>query len=115
LRLDTAKFRIAKSASDLEIETERLSSQLADLQAKLQELEIQGVDGGDSAKRLQIQDEILLKLACYKSFGFEVERKANGEGDFDRVIVRGSGGVQIVSLDGKFSKFFYANHFWKTL
>ncbi|KFY59591.1 hypothetical protein V496_05626, partial [Pseudogymnoascus sp. VKM F-4515 (FW-2607)] len=60
--LDTQKFRTAKSFSTLEIETDHLSTQLADLKAQLQELELQGVDGGEEAKRSEVEDEVLLKL-----------------------------------------------------
>lgn len=46
LRMDTEKFRIAKSASDAEIEGERLGSELAGLRAQLDVLEREGVEGG---------------------------------------------------------------------
>ena len=44
--LDTRKFRTAKAASDAETDAERLALQAADLSARLQELELQGADGG---------------------------------------------------------------------
>ncbi|TAQ91036.1 hypothetical protein B7494_g648 [Chlorociboria aeruginascens] len=113
--LDTQKFRIAKSASDLEIESERLSSQLADLQARLQELELQGIDGGDNARRGTVDDEISLKLKVYRSLGVEIERDENGE--YSKAVIRsGKKGIcNTVNLDNKFSKFFYANYFWQTM
>lgn len=45
-RLDTLKFRTAKAASDAENDAQRLALQAADLAARLQELELQGVEGG---------------------------------------------------------------------
>ncbi len=51
-----------------------MSSQLADLQARLQELELQGVDGGDNARRGLVDDEISLKLRVYRSLGVDVDR-----------------------------------------
>jgi len=45
LRLDTEKFKIAKQASDLEIEGERLQSELSRLGNVLAELEVEGVEG----------------------------------------------------------------------
>jgi len=113
--LDTQKFRIAKSASDLEIESERLSSQLADLQARLQELELQGVEGGDNARRGLVDDEISLKLKVYRGLGIEIERDEDGE--YSKAIVRNEkkGDVHVVNMDSKFSRFFYANYFWQTL
>jgi len=112
--LDTQKFRIAKTASDLEIESERLSSQLADLQARLQELELQGVDGGDSVRRGLVQDEISLKLKVYRGLGIDLERE---NGEYNKVIIRNGrkGDVHIVNMDNKFSQFFYANYFWEML
>ena len=46
LRLDTEKFKIAKQASDLEIEGERLQSDLQRLSGVQGELEEEGVEGG---------------------------------------------------------------------
>lgn len=112
--LDTQKFRIAKTANDLEIESERLSSKLADLQARLQELELQGVDGGDNAKRGLVDDEISLKLKVYRGMGIEIERE---NGEYTKAVIRNGkkGDVHVVNMDSKFSKFFYANYFWQTL
>jgi len=47
LRLDTEKFRVAKQASDLEIEGERLGAELARLGGVLSELEETGVEGAE--------------------------------------------------------------------
>lgn len=46
LRLDTEKFKIAKQASDLEIEGERLAAELGRLGNVAGELEEEGVEGG---------------------------------------------------------------------
>ncbi|CZR62273.1 probable SPC24 Outer kinetochore protein-part of Ndc80p complex [Phialocephala subalpina] len=113
--LDTQKFRIAKTANDLEIESERLSSQLADLQARLQELELQGVDGGDNARRGLVDDEITLKLKIYRGLGIDIEKDKSGE--YSKAIIHNEkkGDVNVVSLDNKFSRYFYANYFWQQL
>ncbi|KAH6673563.1 Spc24 subunit of Ndc80-domain-containing protein [Halenospora varia] len=103
--LDTQKFRIAKSASDLEIESERLSSHLSDLQARLQELEVQGNEGGEFRGRGLGDDEVALRLKVYRGLGMDVEKDGDGNGR--------EGDVRIVNLDGRQSRFFYANHFWK--
>ncbi|TVY46503.1 putative kinetochore protein [Lachnellula occidentalis] len=114
--LDTQKFRIAKTANDLEIDSERLSSQLADLQSRLQELEQQGVEGGDNVRRGLVDDEIGLKLKVYRGLGIDIERDNEG-GEYNKAIVRNGklGDVHIVNMDGKFSRFFCANYFWTTL
>ncbi len=60
LSLDTQKFRIAKTASDLEIEGERLEQELEGLKGKLQELEMQGVEGGEGERgKRELEDETL--------------------------------------------------------
>lgn len=51
LRLDTEKFKIAKQASDLEIEGERLASDLGRLGGVSAELEEEGVEGGERGER----------------------------------------------------------------
>ncbi|KAI1448185.1 Spc24 subunit of Ndc80-domain-containing protein [Annulohypoxylon stygium] len=118
-RLDTQKFRIAKAVSDLEMEAERLSSQQADLAARLQELELQGLDGSpdDAANRRDpVDDEVLLRLKVYRSLGIDLERDEK-DGDFSRAIVRNDrkGDVHVINMDKKFSRYFYANYFWQTL
>ncbi|KAK0621152.1 Spc24 subunit of Ndc80-domain-containing protein [Bombardia bombarda] len=118
-RLDTQKFRTAKGVSDLEMETERLQTQAADLAARLQELEIQGVDGGDAAMSNgggTVEDEVLLRLKVYRSLGIDIERDSK-DGEFSRAVVRNDrkGDVHVVNIDRKFSRFFYANYFWQTL
>ena len=117
-RLDTQKFRTAKAASDLEVETERLQTQAADLAARLQELELQGVDGGGPAGSGMgaVEDEVLLRLKVYRSLGIEIERDAK-DGEFNRAVVRNDrkGDVHVVNIDRKFSRFFYANYFWQIL
>ncbi|CAK7227367.1 putative kinetochore protein spc24 [Sporothrix curviconia] len=129
--LDTQKFRVAKAASDLEMETERLSAQAADLSAKLQELELQGDDGpmassgggnssagGSGAASAATDDEVLLRLRVYRSLGIELERDGAGhDGEWSRAVIRNDrkGDVHVVNMDKKFSRFFYANYFWQTL
>lgn len=116
-RLDTQKFRIAKAASDLEMETERLASQVVDLSARLQELELQGLDGPATARHQPVDDdEVLLRLKVYRSLGIELERD-DKDGEWSRAVVRNDrrGDVHVVNMDKKFSRFFYANYFWQTV
>ena len=118
-RLDTQKFRTAKAASDLEMETERLQARLDELVARLQEVEMQGVDGGEGATATGgggVEDEVLLRLKVYRSLGMEIERDGR-DGEFSRVVVRNDrkGDVHVVNIDRKFSRFFYANYFWQSL
>ncbi|KAK4458303.1 Spc24 subunit of Ndc80-domain-containing protein [Cladorrhinum samala] len=114
-RLDTQKFRIAKGVSDLEMETERLQSQLQELRGRLEELEIQGVDGAEIKEGGAVDDEVLLRLKVYRSLGIEIERDGDKWG---RVVVRNDrkGDVHVVNVDNrKFSRFWYANYFWEHL
>ncbi len=61
VELDTQKFRIAKAASDLEIEGERLEQELEGLKGRLQELETQGVEGDEGIRdRREQEDETML-------------------------------------------------------
>lgn len=55
--LDTKKFRIAKAASEVEVESERLEGELEALKAKLADLELQGVEGDDQARREREADD----------------------------------------------------------
>ena len=50
VELDTQKFRVAKAASDLEIEGERLEQEHQGLKGRLQELDMQGVEGDEATR-----------------------------------------------------------------
>ena len=50
VELDTKKFRTAKAASELEIEGERLEQELETLKNKLHVLDVQGVEGDETAR-----------------------------------------------------------------
>lgn len=122
-RLDTQKFRTAKAVSDLEMETERLAGQAADLAARLQELELQGGAGGSAVvagpggdARDPVEDEVLLRLQIYRSLGIEIERDGR-DGEWNKAVIRNErkGDVHVVNMDKKVSRFFYANYFWQTL
>ncbi|KOS21390.1 putative kinetochore protein [Escovopsis weberi] len=116
-RLDTDKFRTAKAASDAEMEAERLAQQATDLAARLQELELQGVEGSEEGRRRDpVDDEVLLRLKVYRSLGIDIERD-DKDGEWARAVVRNDrkGDVHVVNMDKKFSRFFYANYFWGTL
>ncbi|OBW68765.1 MAG: P-loop containing nucleoside triphosphate hydrolase protein [Aureobasidium pullulans] len=114
LALDTEKFRVAKAANELEIEGERLGSEVYGLKKQLQKLEEQG-DEIESAEN-KAEDEVVLKLGVYRSLGIDAEQDHN-TGDFTRAVIRNTakGNVNVVNLDSKFDRFFYANHFWNSM
>lgn len=60
LALDTRKFRVAKEASDLEIEGERLEGELAALEAQLDELERR--EGG---RETEPGEELDVYVVCF--------------------------------------------------
>ena len=64
VELDTQKFRIAKATSDLEIEGERLEAELEGLKARLQELDLQGVEGDEMEKVRRESDDPTVYVAC---------------------------------------------------
>lgn len=57
MELDTRKFRLAKAASEVETESERLEGELETLKARLADLEMQGVEGDDQARREREADD----------------------------------------------------------
>ncbi|MCJ1316794.1 kinetochore-associated Ndc80 complex subunit spc24 [Xylographa vitiligo] len=60
VELDTQKFRIAKAASDLEIEGEKLQTELEVAKAQLRELEMQGVEGNEMERsRRESEDPVV--------------------------------------------------------
>ena len=62
-----------------------------------------------------VDDEISLKLKVYRGLGIDIERDDDGE--YSKAIIRNAkkGDVNIVNIDNKFSRFFYANYFWQQL
>ena len=57
-----------------------------------------------------------LKLQFYRSLGIDLSQDA-ATGDFSRAIVRSMsrGDVNVINVDGKLSKSFYANMVWDSL
>jgi kinetochore protein Spc24 len=86
---------------------------LETLKGRLQELEIQGVDGDEQSRaQRESEDPTVLRLAIYRSLGIDVD--ADGTGNYNKAVVRNSqkGDVHVVNIDPKFSRFFYADFFW---
>jgi len=52
----------------------------------------------------------------YRSLGMEIERD-DENGEYNKAVITSEkkGDIHVVNMDGKFSKFFYANYFWKML
>ncbi|KAF2744446.1 Spc24-domain-containing protein [Sporormia fimetaria CBS 119925] len=115
LRLDTEKFKIAKQASDLEVEGERLQNEVQRLGGVLQELEEEGVEGGDREKGAD-EDATVLKLKVYRTLGIDVEADPT-TGQYNKAVIRNAakGDVHVVNIDPKFSRQFYTNYFWRTM
>lgn len=57
VELDTKKFRVAKQAQELEVESERLENELDRLRRKLEDLEEQGVEGDARVRREREGDD----------------------------------------------------------
>ncbi|KAF2456231.1 kinetochore protein-like protein spc24 [Lineolata rhizophorae] len=123
LRLDTEKFRVAKAASEADIECERLMAELEGLRSTLAGIEEEGVEGGHGhvgwggAAQAAQDDEVLLKLKVYRSLGIEVEQD-EATGEYNKVILRNAqkGDARVVNIEhGKFPRSFYANYFWQNL
>ncbi|KAM0709003.1 hypothetical protein Q7P35_003039 [Cladosporium inversicolor] len=115
LALDAEKFRVAKSAYDVEVEGERLEGELAALKAQLDTLDREGVEGGRRGSESE-GDEVLLKLQVYRSLGIDVSQDPN-TGVFNRAVIRNpaKGDVNVVNVDGKVDRKVYADMFWDSL
>ncbi|KAL4803504.1 putative kinetochore protein spc24 [Aspergillus unguis] len=132
VELDTKKFRVAKAASELEIESERLESELDMLKERLADLEAQGLEGDETTRREREADDAILysftllqvvflandnrlRLKIYRALGIDIE--PDEAGNFTKAVIRNSrkGDVHVVNLDPKFSRFFYSNYFWSTM
>lgn len=117
LKMDTEKFKIAKGVNDAEIESERLSGELAALKQQLQTLEKEGVEGGARGKTSEErEDEIVLKLQFYRSLGIDATQDAN-TGEYNRAVIRNPtrGDVNVVNVDGTMGQKFYSSMFWDSL
>ena len=116
VELDTKKFRVAKQASDLEVETERLESELERLKMRLSDLEEQGVEGDEMARRSrEADDPTILRLWRYRSLGITLEQDEAGNYNKATIGNTKKGDVHVVNIDPKFSRWFYADYFWQTM
>lgn len=113
LNLDTQKFRIAKEASDLEIEGERLDGELTSLDKQLADTE--AVRAGDewAGRERELQDVLRLKL--YRSLGIDLE--TNNAGAFCRAVVRNSDrrDAKVIDVDSRLPSNHYSGHFWEAM
>lgn len=57
MELDTQKFRVAKAASDLEIEGERLEHELEGIKSRLRQIDLDGVEGDEVMKARRETDD----------------------------------------------------------
>ncbi|KAF3042314.1 kinetochore-associated Ndc80 complex subunit spc24 [Didymella keratinophila] len=114
LRLDTEKFKIAKQASDLEIEGERLQQERERLSGVAQDLEAEGVEGGEREKAES--EDATMQLKLYRTLGIDVEADPT-TGQYNKAVIRNAakGDVHVVNIDPKFSRHFYTNYFWRTM
>ena len=117
VEMDTQKFRVAKAASDAEVEGERLEGERDALRARLAELDAQGVEGDEASRaaRRAAEDPLVLRLKVYRSLGIDVE--PDDKGGYSKAVVRNSakGDVHVINVDPKFSRYFYADYFWSSL
>jgi kinetochore protein Spc24 len=98
----------------LDIEGERLASEVARLSNTAGELEDEGVEGAQEGT--SGEDATVLKLKLYRSLGVDVE--VDGEtGAYTKAVVRNvaRGDVHVVNIEKKFSRQFYTNWFWRTM
>ncbi|RMZ87121.1 hypothetical protein DV736_g5653, partial [Chaetothyriales sp. CBS 134916] len=116
VELDTKKFRIAKQASELEVESEKLEAELDRLKTKLADLEEQGVEGDKTARRSrEADDPTVLRLWLYRSLGITLELDEAGNYNKATIANANKGDVHVVNIDPKFSRWFYADYFWQTM
>ncbi|KAB2573111.1 Kinetochore-Ndc80 subunit Spc24 [Lasiodiplodia theobromae] len=117
LRLDTEKFKVAKQVSDLEIEEERLASELERLKAELEEVDAQGIEGGDVRRaHMNDEDSILLQLRVYRMLGIKPEIDPS-TGNYNKATITNpsKGDVHLVTFDPQFSRYFYADYIWNRM
>ncbi|KAF2719317.1 Spc24-domain-containing protein [Polychaeton citri CBS 116435] len=118
LELDSEKFRIAKGASDLEIEGERLRGELAGLRQQLEILDREGAEGGRRVGT-DAEDEVLsfsLKLNLYRSLGISISRLPES-GELGRAVITNviKGDVEVIDVNDTASKDIHPKLFWQSL
>ncbi|KAK4982780.1 putative kinetochore protein spc24 [Elasticomyces elasticus] len=115
LKLDNEKFRIAKQVHEVEIEGERLSSEVGVMRGTLEELDAQGIEGGAQSTSTS-EDEVILKLRVYRSLGIDLGQDS-ATGAFSKAVIRNTAkrDVNVVTVDPKVSRFFYAEYFWGSM
>jgi kinetochore protein Spc24 len=77
---------------------------------------MQGVEGNETARvKREQHDPTVLRLKIYRCLGIDAER--DEAGNYSKAVIRNNskGDVHVVSIDPKFSKFFYANFFWSKM
>lgn len=114
LKMDTEKFRIAKGVNDAEMESERLSGELAALKQQLATLEKEGVEGGARRGGEGQEDANVLKLHFYRSLGIDV-RQDPKTGAYEQAIIHSTGRGDVNVIDVTSTEGNLANEVWSSL
>ncbi|KAL1650055.1 putative kinetochore protein spc24 [Diplodia intermedia] len=118
LRLDTEKFKVAKQVSDLEIEEERLASEFDRLKAELDEIDAQGVEGGNMRRHnYDDEDALLLKLRLFRMMGVNPEIDP-ASGNYYRACITSNsrkGDVFTIEMNKNNSRYYVADYIWNHL
>lgn len=136
LEMDGKKFRVAKEASEAEIDSERLEVECAQTEAHLEELIRHGREGGgvgsargnddklaehtvyvgDNVVRESVLlTEVRLKLKLYRSLGIDLEPDVQGQ--FSKAVVRNvqKGIVNVIPIDSSLPRTAHAERIWQAL
>ncbi|KAI9715819.1 MAG: kinetochore-associated Ndc80 complex subunit spc24 [Chrysothrix sp. TS-e1954] len=116
LRLDKEKFRVAKEASDLEVEGERLEREVAGAEGALREIERAegGKEGGAKNVTAAVESDVL-KLKLYRSLGIDLE--ADAKGTPRKAVVRSAqrGDMHVLDMTAGAGRDEYVDRFWEAM
>ncbi|KAF3918691.1 hypothetical protein AA313_de0207087 [Arthrobotrys entomopaga] len=113
LDLDKQKFALAKNVTELEKSNHLMEANLAKMKDELESLDLESPMQSNTALS---EDETILRLKIYRSFGIEL--REDGAGGYSSAIInkKDQGDVAMIKLDNrKLKRSTYTDFFWNAI
>ncbi|KAK6512755.1 kinetochore-associated Ndc80 complex subunit spc24 [Arthrobotrys conoides] len=112
LDLDKQKFALAKNVTELEKSNHLMEANLAKMKDEYEGLDLESPMQSNTALS---EDETILRLKIYRSFGIEL--KEDGAGGYSSAIInkKDQGDVAMIKLDSRLKRSTYTDFFWDAI
>ncbi|OZJ04175.1 hypothetical protein BZG36_02172 [Bifiguratus adelaidae] len=105
--LDLQKFSLAKNIREMEGEMVSLEAQISSLREESEQIDREQ----EAPDNLELDDKVI-RLHIYRALGVELQITEESNFAEAKIASTAQNDVKTVSLDDKYSRFFYVNYLW---